>query len=224
MFANIDMSKEDKEPIAYKVAIKRPSKDNGKDVCSYLFTEVLWSKELEEKATQCIFFESLGREIEVISPKILNEGLPCGYKMQWHESWKRLRKEIYNPYLRNYSFNEFLVIIKDGKLLEDAMDIWLEIPNNPNEYYSDEDGNSPPVCHEEYWEILWDVDEAWDNWQEAVRDFFYSKIDEAMKARLDSRGELDRPEAPEVEIEKLAKLIYAEAQSRSSSTKSPQLE
>jgi len=228
MFANInewkEELKENSKRIAYEVAMERPSKDTGKAGCSYSTTEVLWSRELEEKAVQRIFIKSLGKEIEVISPKVLNEGLPLGYKMQWHESYRKLRKEVYNPYLRNYSFDEFLVIIEDGKLLEDTMDIWLEIPNNPNDYYSDEDGNSPAVCHEEYWEILWGIDDSWDSWQEAVREFFHSKVDEAMKARLSSRGELDRPEALEVEIEKLARLIYTEAQSRSSSTKSPRLE
>jgi len=214
---------EDREPIAYEVAMKKPSKDNGKNVCFYLTTEVLWSRELEEKATQCVFFESLGKEIEVISPKVLNEGLPRGYKMKWHESWKRLRKEAYNPYSNEYSFDEFLAIRRDGNALG-ALAIPLGIPNSPDSSWEDTEGDKPTIDHEDYWQILWDIEEDWDSWQEVVREFFHSKIDEAMEARLSSRGELDRPEAPEVEIEKLAKLIYAEAQSRSSSTKSPQLE
>ena len=114
MAENIDVSKEDNEPIAYEVAMKRLSKARGKAACYYSVTEVLWNRELEEKATQPVFLESLRRKIEVISPRTLNKGLPMGYMMQWHESWTRLREEFTTLTLASIpSMNSWLFVETD---------------------------------------------------------------------------------------------------------------
>jgi len=162
MAENIDVSKEDNEPIAYEVAMKRLSKARGKAACYYSVTEVLWNRELEEKATQPVFLESLRRKIEVISPRTLNKGLPMGYMMQWHESWTRLREELYNPYSCEYSFNEFLAIRGDGHVLE-ALAIPLEIPNSPSSARQDTEGGKPTIYHEDHWQTLRHLEEGgWD--------------------------------------------------------------
>lgn len=193
MFGNTeDLSKI--KPLTYAQAIKcKPKK--GVMIFS---TPVLWNKKLEKEATQKVKFHSLDEEVNVIVPKIIDDKLPEGYRMERHPSWEELRKRIYNPYKNKYTFEQLETFIKDSEVFQ-SLGIDIYIPNGDSAYYLDDDDveESHPEIHEEFWDYYFRYSDQWEEWEDYVREFFKESINCYIRDRFQRGNQPPQIPAPD---------------------------